>query len=84
MNRKWLEQDRLLSILRQLADVSGGIQKEKGIFPHSNQVYDDPNHRIAATIADLLILCEMRKLDLEKELKKVLAWYQDQKGKFSK
>jgi|SRR3989344_1997137 len=83
-NRKWSQQDRILSILRQLADVSGGIQKEKGIFPHPNKIYDDPNHRIAALIADVLILCEMRKLNVEKELRAVLNWYKNKEGKLSK
>jgi hypothetical protein len=84
INKKWKEQDRLLSILRQLADVSGGIQKEKGIFPHPNKVYDDPNHRIAALIADILILTYKRGFNLEKELDQVLKWYKSKKGPLSK
>lgn len=83
VNQEWTQQDRLLSILRQLADVSGGIQKEQGIFPHPNRTYDDPNHRIAALIADILILCDMRGLDLEVELEDVLNWYEDKSGELS-
>jgi hypothetical protein len=71
----WDTKDRVLSVQRQLADVSGGLQKEEGIFPHLNKAYDNPDHRIAASIADLLILVDMRGFDIEKELEEVLKWY---------
>ncbi|MFA6256685.1 MAG: hypothetical protein WCT29_00010 [Candidatus Paceibacterota bacterium] len=83
-NEKWKEQDRLLSILRQLADVGGGIQKEQGVYNHPNKAYDDPNHRIAALIADILILAGKRNFDLDGELQKVLDWYQDKNKSFTK
>jgi hypothetical protein len=83
-NKKWNEQDRILSILRQLADVSGGIQKEKNIFPHPNKVYNDPNHRIAALIADILVLVDEREFNLEKELGEVLKWYKSKNAPLSK
>ena len=84
INKKWKEQDRLLSILRQLADVSGGIQKEKGIFPHPNKAYDDPNHRLAALLADILVLIDKKGFDIEKELEKVLKWYKSKNAPLSK
>ncbi len=84
LNKNWKEQDRLLSILRQLADVSGGIQKEKKIFPHPNKVYDNPNHRIAALVADIFILVDKRGFDLEKELGEVLKWYESKNAPLSK
>ena len=84
INKRWKEQDRILSILRQLADVGGGIQKDKGIFPHPNKVYNDPNHRIAALFADILILVDKRGFNLEKELEKVLKWYKSKDAPLSK
>ena len=74
-NSTWSQQDRLLSIFRQLADVTGAVQKEQGIYPSDDAKYEDANHRIAALIADILILCDTRKLDLEAELGKVMDWY---------
>jgi hypothetical protein len=74
----WDQQDRLLSILRQFADVGGAIQKEQGLMDSKDHGHDDPNHRIAAVIADVLILCDERKLDLDTELGKVLDWFRTQ------
>ncbi len=76
---KWDQKDRLFSILRQLADVGRGIQWEMGSYKMTEEEekhYKSVNHRIAALIADILILCEERKTDLEKELDEVLKWYQ--------
>jgi len=70
----------LLSILRQLADVSKGIQWEKGLYKMTKKQvkeYKSTDHRIAALIADILILCEKRKTNLEEELSEVLKWYQE-------
>ena len=78
INKKWSEQDRLLSILRQLADVGKGIQWEQGLYKMTEEQqkeYKSTDHRIAALIADILILCEKRKTNLEKELSEVLKWY---------
>lgn len=74
-NAKWSQKDRLLSIDRQLADVGGALQKEEGIYNHDNHAYENPNHRIAATIADLLLLVDSRNFNLDEELDKVLDWY---------
>lgn len=74
-NIKWVEQDRVLSILRQLADVGGAIQKEQGLLKSDNHAHENPNYRIACLIADIFILCEKRKINLEEELDKVLDWY---------
>ena len=71
----WNQQDRLLSVLRQLADVGGAIQNEQGIFPSKDDAHTDPNHRIAALIADILVLCHERNLDLDFELGRVLEWF---------
>jgi len=75
-NTNWSEKDRVLSILRQLADISGALQKEEGILPSSNHAHEDPDHRIAALIADVLILVDERGYNLDEELEKVLTWYQ--------
>lgn len=73
--KDWDQQDRLLSVLRQLADVGGAIQNEQDIFPSKDHAHTDPNHRIAALLADILILCDERGLDLDVELGKVLEWF---------
>jgi hypothetical protein len=80
-SKQWTDQDRLLSIMRQLADVSGGVQKEQGIYHPNpkNKTYDNPNHRLAALIAETLILIEKRNFDLEKELQEVLNFYNENK-----
>jgi hypothetical protein len=65
----------LLSILPQFGDVGAAIQKEQGIFASNDHGHDDPNHRIAALIADILILCDERKLDLDTELGEVMDWF---------
>jgi hypothetical protein len=71
-NHGWTQQDRLLSILRQLADVSGAIQKEARIYASKNHAHEDPNHRIAALPADILILCDTRRFDLDSKLAEML------------
>lgn len=76
-NSEWSEQDWVLSILRQLADVGGAIQKEKGLYQSSKHEYEDPNHRIACLLADIFILCDKRGVELDSELEKVLGWYKD-------
>jgi hypothetical protein len=75
--KKWKEQDRLLSVLRQLADVGGAIQKKQGIYPSKDPKHTEPNHRIAALVADILILCDKRNVDLDAELGEVLNWYRE-------
>ncbi len=74
-NSRWSEQDRVLAMLRQLADVSGAIQKEQGLLISDNHSYEDPNYRIACLMADIFILCEKREVNLEKELDRALEWY---------
>jgi len=74
-NIKWSEQDRVLSITRQVGDVGGAIQKEQGILSSDKHEYDEVNHRIACLIADILILCEKRNIDIDKELGRVLDWF---------
>ena len=77
INAKWNQKDRVLSIQRQLADVGGALQKEEGIYTHDNHAYNDTDHRIAALIADILILVDSRGFDIDTELAEVLKWYQD-------
>ena len=85
-NKKWSQQDSLLSILRQLGDVSKGIQWEQGLYEMTEKdqkKYKSTNHRIAASIADILILCEKRKMNIEelieKEFPKVMRFFKGKK-----
>ena len=74
-NIKWSQQDRIKSIYCQLADVKNAIQVEQGLLKSDDHAHQNPNHRIAALIADILILAEMRKADLEPEMEEVLKWF---------
>ncbi|MFA5937079.1 MAG: hypothetical protein WC822_04345 [Candidatus Paceibacterota bacterium] len=79
-NFRWTEQDRFISIVNQLSDVGTAIQVEQGLRKKKDENHNDlynPDHRIAALIADIFILTEMRGTDLEKELRKVLKWFKD-------
>ena len=74
-NVNWSDLDRVKSIEEQLMDVKAAIQVEQGLLKSNDHAHQDPGHRIAALIADILILAEMRNTDVEKELEKVLEWF---------
>jgi len=61
----WTKEQRLLAIVRQLADVSEQIQFNG----------TETNHRIAAIFPDLFMLCEQCGVGLDKELLGVLCWF---------
>lgn len=67
--------DRVASIQEQLDDVKAALQVERGVRQSDDHAHQDPNHRIAALVADILILAEERGADIESELEKVLAWF---------
>ena len=79
-NSGWSQSDRLASIRRQLEDVEASLKVESGEMQSSDHGHQDPNHRIAALIADILILAEMRGTDMEGELQKVLDWFERRDG----
>ena len=68
--------DRIASIQEQLDDVKAALKVERGARQSDDHAHQDPNHRIAALIADILILAEERGADIESELEKVLAWFE--------
>ena len=72
----WSQSDRLASIRRQLEDVETSLKVESGEVQSDGHAHQDPNHRIAALIADILILAEECGADVETELEKVLAWFE--------
>ncbi len=72
----WSQSDRFASIRRQLEDVEASLKVEGGEVQSDDHAHQDPDHRIAALIADILILAEMRGTDVETELQKVLAWFE--------
>ena len=74
-NNEWSQFDRLNSIQEQLDDVSAALKVEAGELRSADHAHQDPDHRIAALIADILILADMRKVDLEAELSSVLDWF---------
>ncbi|MDO8575748.1 MAG: hypothetical protein Q7R90_00360, partial [bacterium] len=71
----WSQTDRLASIHRQLEDVEASLKVEGEEVKSDDHAHQDPNHRIAALIADILILAEERGTDVEGELQKVLEWF---------
>ena len=79
-NSGWDEARRVQSIQEQLDDVRAALEVERGERTSDDHAHQDANHRIAALIADILILAEERKADIEPELEKVLAWFEGRKS----
>ena len=75
-NSTWGESERLTSIQEQLDDVKAALEVERGEQKSDDHAHQDPDHRIAALIADILILAEERGTDIETELEKVLTWFE--------
>lgn len=73
---KWDALRRAQSIQEQLDDLKVTLQVERGERTSDDHAHQDPDHRIAALIADILILAEERGTDVESELEKVLAWFE--------
>lgn len=72
----WGEVERVESIERQLDDVKVALACERGERVSEYHGHQDPDHRIAALIADILIFAEERNANIEDELTKVLAWFE--------
>lgn len=72
----WGEKERVTSIQEQLNDLKAAIEVERGVRQSDDHAHQDPNHRIGALIADILILAEERGADIESELEQVLAWFE--------
>jgi hypothetical protein len=70
------QQDWVVSNASQLDDVKNALLVEQGLLTSSDHGHQDPNHRIGALIADVLILAEIRGADVERELEKVLEWFE--------
>ena len=68
--------DRIASIQEQLDDVKAALEVERGARQSDDHSHQDPDHRVGALIADILILAEEREVDIESELEKVLAWFE--------
>jgi hypothetical protein len=71
--------DRVQSIQEQLDDVKAALLVEQGLQKSDDHAHEDPNHRIGALVADIIILAEERGADIENELEKVLAWFKTSK-----
>lgn len=73
-NSGWGESERVQSIRGQLDDVKAALEVERGVRQSDDHAHQDPDHRIGALIADILILAEERGTDVERALEEVLAW----------
>jgi NTP pyrophosphatase (non-canonical NTP hydrolase) len=65
--KRWTTEQRLLSLYRQVADISYTLHFKK-IKKVNLQT------RIADTFIDLFVLCEELNVDLEKEFKRIMKW----------
>ena len=74
-NKKWSDQDRILSIMRQVAAIGGAVQKEQGLYQTVKHEHQNANHWLGILVSDILILCAKRKVNVEKELQLVLDWF---------
>jgi hypothetical protein len=69
--------DRVTSLQNQLNDIKAAIAVEKGELQSNDHAHQDPNHRIAALIADALIFAEERDANTEHHLELVLSWFKN-------
>ncbi len=72
----WGAVERIASIQRQLDDVKVALEVARGERTSDDHAHQDPDHRIAALVAEIFILSEERGEDVEVELEKVLAWFE--------
>ncbi len=75
-NNGWDDARRVQSIQEQLDDVKAALQVERGELKSDDHAHQDPDHRIGALLADILILAEQRGTNAEDSLEKVLAWFE--------
>jgi hypothetical protein len=73
----WDNLRRIQSTQDQLDDVKAALEVEAGLRTSDDHAHQDADHRIGALIADILILAEERGTDVEAELEKVLAWFDE-------
>ncbi len=85
---EWTEQDSLLSIGRQLADLTLACHIHKGLYEDKNGKKENPDwtpkNRVAALVADVLIFCEQNNIDWQSRLPNILDWYLDKDSSTSK
>lgn len=72
----WDNLRRIQSTQDQLDDVKAALEVEAGMRQSDDHAHQDPNHRIGALVADILILAEERGMNVEDELQKVLDWFE--------
>jgi hypothetical protein len=71
-------EQRLLSIVRQVADASGAIAVRDGaIRGGQRHGYENVPHRVACILAEVLILARKENVDLDRQMKILLKWYQE-------
>ncbi len=83
INKDWSQEDRLMSMAQQLADVYQARMIEKNMLPPDPRM-KSIEHRVAALIADTLLFCEMRGVDIEPELHGILDFFKDKDAKRSR
>lgn len=70
-------EQRLLAIMRQLADASGALAKRDGVLIDHGHRYghEDVPHRIACIIPDVLILAIQENVDLDAKMAEIITWF---------
>lgn len=76
--KKMSPSDRLLAVIRQVADASGALHKQNGVIKSGKHEHEDLKHRVACCFIDLFVLCEDLNVDLEKEWQKAVEWFKSQ------
>lgn len=69
-------EQRVLSAYRQLADVSGALQRRGGTYISTDPHHRDAKHRIASVFIDLFILAQQENVDLELEFQKAMGHFE--------
>lgn len=76
-------EERLLSIYRQVADVSSILARQQGYgVAHSLGVQEEYNQSIFGILIDVLLLAEEAEIDYDKELNTALQWFKNKRAIF--
>ena len=73
--RRWSPQDKLISLVTQTGDIGEKIQVLQGIRNFDKRPNDSINQLLIGALIDILVLCDMYNVDIDKELADALNWF---------